>query len=158
MQYLSDSPEQTQRLGRALGAQLLPGDLVCLEGGPGAGKTCLAAAIGQGWGALHPLTSPTFTLIHEHRRAADDSTLSHLDCYRLRDAHEALQAGLERALDGLGPTLIEWPERVAAALPADRLCIALAMPAPGRRRLQMVARGERHACLLAALQPHLTGA
>ena len=152
MQLISDSPAQTQQLGLALGAQLLPGDLICLDGSLGAGKTWLAAAIGRGWGALQPLTSPTYTLIHEHRRQRDDSTLHHLDCYRLRDAREALQAGLEDALGGCGPTLIEWPGRVAAALPRERLWLELEILSAKRRRLQLNAVGERHEMLLAALQ------
>ncbi len=158
MQLISDSPAQTRQLGMALGAQLLPGDLICLDGGLGAGKTWLAAAIGQGWGALHPLTSPTYTLIHEHRRQRDDTTLFHLDCYRLRDAQEALQAGLEDALGGCGPALIEWPERVAAALPPERLWVSLESLAPTRRRLRVNSVGERHQVLLALwLQPQVAG-
>ena len=158
MQLISDSPAETHQLGLTLGAQLLPGDLICLDGNLGAGKTWLAAAIGQGWGALQPLTSPTYTLIHEHRRQRDDSTLYHLDCYRLRDAREALQAGLEEALSGCGPALIEWPGRIAAALPRERLWLELEILSATRRRLQMSAVGERHEALLAALQPCAPGA
>lgn len=151
MQVISEGPAQTRRLGMALGAQLRPGDLVCLAGGLGAGKTWLAAAIGEGWGAQQPLTSPTFTLIHEHRRASDDAVLFHVDCYRLRDAREALQAGLEDALAGQGPALIEWPERIVEILPAERLWISLEILGQERRRLHLCARGERHARLPAAL-------
>lgn len=158
MQLISESPAQTRLAGMALGAQLLPGDLICLEGGLGAGKTWLAAAIGQGWGAQPALTSPTFTIMHEHRRAQDESILFHLDCYRLRDAEEALQAGLERALAGAGPAVIEWPGRIVAALPAERLWIRLEMLAPEQRRLELVAVGERHRALTGALAGLAAGA
>ncbi len=152
MQLLSESPQQTRRLGLALGAQLLPGDLVCLSGPLGAGKTWLAAAIGSGWGALQPLASPTFTLLHEHRRRHDATTLHHLDCYRLRDADEALQAGLATAFAGDGPALLEWPERITAILPPQRLWIELEILTPGRRRLTCTAGDARHQALLRALQ------
>lgn len=151
VQLVSDSPAQSRDLGLALGAQLQPGDVICLAGSLGAGKTWLAAATGVGWGALPPLTSPTFTLIHEHRRARDDSTLFHLDCYRLRNAGEATQAGLEEALAGYGPALIEWPERIVEILPAERLWISLDILGPERRRLQLQGAGARHKQLLSAL-------
>ena len=151
VQLVSHSPAQSRELGLALGAQLQPGDVVCLAGSLGAGKTWLAAAMGIGWGALQPLTSPTFTLIHEHRRARDDCTLFHVDCYRLRNAGEATQAGIEEALAGYGPALIEWPERIVEVLPAERLWISLDILGPERRRLQLQAVGARHELLLSVL-------
>lgn len=152
MRVISDNPTQTQLAGVALGALLQPGDLICLSGALGAGKTCLAAAIGRGWGAQPPLTSPTFTLVHEHGRDSDDGVLFHVDCYRLRDALEAMQAGLEDALSGQGPALIEWPERMREALPPERLCVSLEILGPARRCLWLKASGERHEGLLQAFQ------
>ena len=152
MQTVSDCPEQSQKLGMALGARLQPGDVICLAGGLGAGKTWLAAAIGRGWGALQPLTSPTFTLLHEHQRARDDSRLFHADCYRLRDAGEALQAGLAEALAGHGPVVIEWPERISGILPREHLWISLEILGSERRRIVSCAVGGRHEGLLAILQ------
>lgn len=152
MRVISDNPTRTQQAGVALGALLRPGDLICLSGAMGAGKTCLAAAIGRGWGALPPLTSPTFTLVHEHGRSADDDVLYHVDCYRLRDAHDAMQAGLEDALSGQGPALIEWPERMEQALPAERLWVSLEILGAARRGMLLKARGDRHEALLHAFQ------
>ena len=152
MRVISDNPGETQQAGVALGALLQPGDLICLSGGLGAGKTCLAAAIGRGWGAQPPLTSPTFTLVHEHGRDLDDGVLYHVDCYRLRDALDAMQAGLEDALSGQGPALIEWPERMAEALPPERMWVSLEILGPARRCIRLKARGERHEDLLQALQ------
>ncbi|MCS7071697.1 MAG: tRNA (adenosine(37)-N6)-threonylcarbamoyltransferase complex ATPase subunit type 1 TsaE, partial [Anaerolinea sp.] len=83
LDIISSSPEQTQRLGMRLGTLLRPGDLVCLSGDLGAGKTIFAAGIGLGWGAIPPLTSPTFNLVHIHTRRQDAQRLYHLDCYRL---------------------------------------------------------------------------
>ncbi len=152
MRVISDSPLQTQQAGERLGTLLQAGDLICLSGGLGAGKTCLAAAIGRGWGGLPPLTSPTYTLVHEHRRQQDDGVLFHIDCYRLQDASEAMQAGLEEALDGQGPALIEWPERLGAGLPAERLWVSLEITGPASRFIQLKASGERHESLLKTFQ------
>ncbi len=148
MRVISGSPLQTQQAGETLGTLLQPGDLICLSGGLGAGKTCLAAAIGKGWGGLPPLTSPTYTLVHEHRRNRDDGVLFHIDCYRLQDASEAMQAGLEEALDGQGTALIEWPERLGDALPPERLWVSLEITGPASRCIQLQACGERHESLL----------
>src|SRR5258706_9835 len=79
----SHSAEQTQRLGARLGSLLQVGDIICLSGDMGAGKTVFSAGIGRGWGAKTPLTSPTFNLVHDHTRDADSQHLYHLDCYRL---------------------------------------------------------------------------
>ncbi len=152
MRVISDNPTQTQLAGVALGRLLQPGDLICLSGALGAGKTCLAAAIGRGWGAQPALTSPTFTLVHEHGRDSDDGVLFHIDCYRLRDAFDAMQAGLEDALSGQGPALIEWPERVGEALPEERLWVSLEILGPARRHLRLKANGERHKGLITAFQ------
>ncbi|NLX11994.1 MAG: tRNA (adenosine(37)-N6)-threonylcarbamoyltransferase complex ATPase subunit type 1 TsaE, partial [Chloroflexi bacterium] len=95
MQLTSHSVEQTLHLGRALGELLRPGDLICLAGDLGAGKTALTRGIGAGWGAREAVTSPTFTLIHEHRRPQDDQVLYHVDCYRLHGAEDAWNIGLD---------------------------------------------------------------
>ena len=83
LDFLSHGAGQTQRYGVRLGELLEPGDLVCLSGGLGAGKTCLSNGIGRGFGIAEPLTSPTFTLMNEYRRPGDGRTIVHVDCYRL---------------------------------------------------------------------------
>jgi tRNA threonylcarbamoyladenosine biosynthesis protein TsaE len=93
LDIISHSVEQTQRLGARLGTLLQPGDLICLSGDMGAGKTVFAAGIGKGWGTQTVVTSPTFNLIHEYRRNQDAQRLFHLDCYRLRGASDAEAIG-----------------------------------------------------------------
>ncbi|MFN8452055.1 MAG: tRNA (adenosine(37)-N6)-threonylcarbamoyltransferase complex ATPase subunit type 1 TsaE [Anaerolineae bacterium] len=117
LDLISHSAEQTRRLGARLGALLQPGDVVCLSGDLGAGKTAFAAGIGAGWGAKVPVTSPTFNLVHEHERDGDGQILYHLDCYRIHTAADALTIGLDDILSGNGPVVIEWPEHIEAALP-----------------------------------------
>jgi tRNA threonylcarbamoyladenosine biosynthesis protein TsaE len=145
----SHSPEQTQRLGVRLGELLRAGDLVCLEGALGAGKTCLAQGIGRGCGITEPLISPTFTFIHEYQRAQDSLALYHVDLYRITDASEVLGLGLDDYLDDRSAIMvIEWPERAGELLPEERLWILMRRMAGKKRILLFSAQGARYETLL----------
>jgi tRNA threonylcarbamoyladenosine biosynthesis protein TsaE len=149
LDIISHSAEQTQRLGTRLGALLQARDIICLSGDMGAGKTVFAAGIGKGWGAETPITSPTFNLVHEHRRAKDSQRLLHLDCYRLESAADADSIGLDDILDGTGPVIFEWPEHIEPALPRQRLWIELRVLDATRRNFILEASGKRYEELLA---------
>src|SRR5579859_4987660 len=125
LELISQSHDQTVRLGARLGELAQPGDLITLSGTLGAGKTAFASGFGQGWGAKEPVNSPTFVFVHEHHRAADPVRLYHLDCYRLRDESDAESIGLSDMLADNAVLLIEWPERIALHLPIERLAIHL---------------------------------
>lgn len=157
LEVISYSAEQTQRLGARLGMLLQPGDLVCLSGDLGAGKTVFAAGIGKGWGAATLLTSPTFALIHVHERAADQHKLYHLDCYRLEGPADADNIGLDDVLMGNGPIIFEWPERIKAALPDQRLWIDLRVLETTRRLFNFQAAGPRALALLEAFRGSANG-
>ncbi|OPX86949.1 MAG: tRNA threonylcarbamoyladenosine biosynthesis protein TsaE [Pelotomaculum sp. PtaB.Bin013] len=107
-------------MGKKLGALLRPGDVVCLNGDLGAGKTRFAQGVACGMGVDGPVTSPTFTIINEYLGRLP---LYHMDFYRLEDALELEDLGYEEYFYGSGVTVIEWPERVAELLPAVRLDI-----------------------------------
>ena len=92
-EFFSRSPEQTRRVGMRLGALLRPGDLVCLQGDLGAGKTTLVQGMAGGWGALDAASSPTFVLVNAYRRA-DDSAFHHFDAYRVESLGEAEELDL----------------------------------------------------------------
>jgi len=149
LDFVSHSAEQTQRLGVRLGELLRSGDLVCLSGDLGTGKTTFAAGVGRGWGALQPVTSPTFILVNEYPRPGDGLTLYHVDCYRVENAREALDFGLAEILDSAGAVLIEWAERIQSALPRERLWIALRHVGETKRGLMFMASGARYERLLA---------
>ena len=122
----------TARLGAAVERALRPGEAVCLFGPLGAGKTSFARGLIRA--ATQPdeeVPSPTFTLVqtYEGRRFP----LAHFDLYRLSDAAEAYELGLDEALD-VGAAVIEWPERLGGDLPPDRLEAELLF-APGGGRL-----------------------
>lgn len=142
---------RTEAIGAALGALLAPGDVVCLSGELGAGKTVFSRGIGAGWGASLPLSSPTYNLVHEHARPADDTRLYHLDFYRIEDAREAETLAIDDILDSGDVFIFEWPERILEMLPAERLWIDITMRQDDARDLEFVARGERYRALIDAL-------
>ena len=147
LEFISHSPEQTVRLGARLGELLISGDLLCLSGELGAGKTTFVTGIGRGWGALESVTSPTFVLVNEYRRA-DGLCLRHMDSYRLTSARDALALGLEDLLDAAGAMLIEWPERILEVLPRERLNLKLTWVTDTKRSFRLEAAGARYERLL----------
>jgi tRNA threonylcarbamoyladenosine biosynthesis protein TsaE len=149
---MSLSPDQTLRLGIRLGKLLKPKMLLCLAGDMGAGKTVLTSGIGQGWGAIERVTSPTFTLVHEHRRAADKSKLYHLDCYRLKGSSDLESIGFDEILDSNGIVIVEWPERILDALPKERLWLEMKVVDDTRRNISIEAEGKEHKDMLEIFQ------
>jgi tRNA threonylcarbamoyladenosine biosynthesis protein TsaE len=147
LDFISHAPEQTARLGVRLGERLLPGDVLCLGGELGSGKTTFASGVGRGWGVLEAVTSPTFVLVNEYRRA-DGLRLYHLDCYRLRSGAEALALGFEDLLDAGGVMLIEWPEHILEVLPPERLNVRLRWVDTEKRGFRLEAMGARYLALL----------
>ena len=152
MRWTSDAPARTAAIGSALGRQLQPGDVICLSGLLGAGKTVFSRGIGAGWGAVPALTSPTYNLAHEHRRARDDQQLAHIDLYRISGAADAETLGLDEMLDGETIVIMEWPERIREALPPAHLWIDIELLAGERRELVFRARGARYARLIDSLR------
>lgn len=141
------SAAATRDLGARLGELATAGDVIALVGPLGAGKTELARGIARGLGVEEAIASPTFVLVAEHPGRVP---VFHVDCYRLAGAEDALAAGIldERCADGV--TVIEWADRLGAALPAGRLEIAIDGAGDDPRRVDMRATDARHARLLAA--------
>lgn len=115
-------PDATSALGRGLASAARPGDVLCLWGDLGAGKTHLAKAFGAGLGVTDTITSPSFILMAEY---AGRLPLFHLDLYRLADASDALAGGLIDDRQAAGVTLVEWPDRLGDALPGRRLDVRI---------------------------------
>jgi tRNA threonylcarbamoyladenosine biosynthesis protein TsaE len=134
LNIISHSEEQTRRYGAKLGMLLRKGDVICLSGDMGAGKTVFTSGIGTGWGSLYPVTSPTFVLVHEHKREKDRQRLYHLDCYRLENPRDVVSIGFDDLLDS-GTLIIEWPERIESALPSAYLWVDLRVVDDTRRNL-----------------------
>jgi tRNA threonylcarbamoyladenosine biosynthesis protein TsaE len=157
LDIISHGADQTQRLGARLGTLLQPGDIICLSGDMGAGKTVFTAGIGQGWGTEVPVTSPTYNLVHVHQRQKDKQRLYHLDCYRLQGAADAATIDLDELLDGYGPMVLEWPERIESVLPTGRLWITLRILEQHRRNFVFKATGTRHKALIESFRERAYG-
>jgi tRNA threonylcarbamoyladenosine biosynthesis protein TsaE len=132
-------PAATTALGQSMGAVAEAGDLVCLWGELGAGKTHLAKAFGAGLGVTDTITSPSFILMAEYEGRLP---LFHIDPYRLASAEDALAGGLIDDRQATGVTLIEWPERLGDALPLDRLDVRIDGTGDEARTITLIAWSE----------------
>ena len=110
------SVEETWALARAFAAELKPGDVVCLEGDLGAGKTTFVQGLAAALGVKGRVTSPTFCIVQEHRGA--DCFLVHMDLYRLTGEDDVLAIGWEDYLAEGAILAVEWPERAGSLIPA----------------------------------------
>jgi tRNA threonylcarbamoyladenosine biosynthesis protein TsaE len=155
LEVFSRSPEQTRRVGMRLGGFLEPGDVICLQGDLGAGKTTLVQGLAQGWGSLDDVSSPTYVLVNIYRRP-DANRLFHLDAYRLENISEAEELDIEDMLNQ-GPVVIEWSERMVPILPDERLWIQLSYQDDEHRSMVITAHGERYIHLLAEIRQSVFG-
>ena len=150
LEFISRSPEQTRRVGTRLGTMLEFGDVVCLCGELGAGKTTFAQGIVQGWGAIDTATSPTFVLVNNYSRP-DGQVINHLDAFRLQTAQEAEDLDLIDLIEK-GILLVEWPEKIRSALPENNLWIEMNWIAEQQRRMVLFSHGEHYSWLLNKLR------
>lgn len=155
LDFVSKSPDQTRRIGMRLGALLQAGDLICLQGDLGAGKTTLVQGMAQGWGTLDSVSSPTFVLVNVYRRA-DETQFFHMDAYRIDSAPEGEELDLDTMLDS-GPLLIEWAERLEKILPRERLWVALEHVSEEHRQMRFEAHGKRYDALVSELRQSMFG-
>jgi len=155
MDFFSRSPEQTRRIGMRLGSALQAGDLICLQGELGAGKTTFVQGIAQGWGSLDSVSSPTFILVNIYRRA-DKNQLFHMDAYRLDSTPEAEELDLDSML-AEGALIVEWPERMAGLIPTERLWINLEHVDDEEREMIFKANGKRYDELLDVVRHSVVG-
>lgn len=155
LEFFSRSTEQTRRVGMRLGGLVQPGDIICLQGDLGAGKTTLVQGLAQGWGSLDPVSSPTFIIINTYRRP-DHRHLYHMDAYRIESTPEAAELDIDEMLSQ-GSLLVEWPELIENILPRERMWILLEYVAEEHRRMLITATGKNYDVLLNALRHDLFG-
>ncbi len=146
IEIISRSSEQTRRVGMRLGGLIQPGDVICLVGDLGAGKTTLVQGLAAGWGSLDPVSSPTFVLVNVYRKV-EQARLFHLDAYRMSGPAEAIDLDLDEMLEQ-GPLVVEWADRIESALPEERIWVSLQWVDEDQRDLVFSARGARHQLLL----------
>jgi tRNA threonylcarbamoyladenosine biosynthesis protein TsaE len=144
----SSSPAETIALGEVLGRAARAGDLLCLWGDLGAGKTQLAKGIARGLDIDATVNSPTFVLMAEYPGRVP---LFHVDLYRLADAADALAGGVvdERQADGV--TVVEWPERMGDVLPASRLDVRIHGTGDDPREIELVSGDPAYARFVEAV-------
>ena len=146
LEVKSNNPEQTRGLGARLGGALQTGDMICLQGELGAGKTTFVQGIAQGWGSLDSVSSPTFILVNAYRRA-DGGQIFHMDAYRLDSTGEAEELDLDSML-AEGALIIEWPERMQGLISNERLWVEFTQSGEEEREMKFNARGKRYESLL----------
>ncbi|MCI0347040.1 MAG: tRNA (adenosine(37)-N6)-threonylcarbamoyltransferase complex ATPase subunit type 1 TsaE [Chloroflexi bacterium] len=151
----SPAPEATFELGRRLASAARPGDVICLWGELGAGKTVLAKGVGAGLAVTTPMSSPSFILMAEH---AGRLPLFHLDLYRLASADEAIAGGLLDGRQASGVTIIEWPDRLGPAAPSERLDVHIDGGGDDVRSIRLRAIGEAYRRYLDAATDVVAGA
>lgn len=125
----SEQEKTTYKIGFKLGTMLERGDVVCLTGDLGAGKTTMAKAISEALGVKEDVTSPTFTIIHEY---AGRIPVYHFDAYRIRKIEEAEDLGFEEYFYGEGVCIVEWASVIEEIIPEKRLWIHISSGGEGR--------------------------
>lgn len=138
--------EYTHALGATLGKIVRGGDVLALQGDLGAGKTNFVQGLARGLDIIEDVNSPTFILANEY--TGGRLPLYHIDAYRIEHAAQAEGFGLDDYLNGEGVTVVEWAERVRAALPRDILWIQFDYVSESERHLQANAYGPRAGELL----------
>ena len=137
--FNSQSESDTDRFGAALANALPETAAIALLGTLGAGKTRLVQAVAASLGVEAEVTSPTFVLCQQYH---GKRMIYHLDAYRLHDSDEFLELGVDEYFEGPGITFIEWADRVADCLPADRLEIHIEVTGKSSRTFTVKATGE----------------
>lgn len=155
MDFLSRSPEQTRLIGRTLGRSLQTGDVICLQGDLGAGKTTFVQGIAQGWGSQDAVSSPTFIIVNVYRDSGEGQ-LFHLDAYRLDSVLEAEELDLNLMLTQ-GPLIVEWPERMEGLIPPEHLWVMLDHVDQEERRMKFFSHGNRYDDLLEVVRNATAG-
>jgi tRNA threonylcarbamoyladenosine biosynthesis protein TsaE len=134
---------------------LQTGDVLCLAGDLGSGKTTFVQGIAAGWGSLDPVSSPSFVLVNVYR-GEDEQRLYHLDAYRLANAAQAADLDLDAMLES-GPLVVEWADHIQEALPAENLLANFVWIDENQRDMVFSARGTRYQNLLAAIRKQIFG-
>ncbi len=133
MEYITNSPEETEELGRRLAAVLTPGSVVAYSGDLGAGKTAFTRGLARGLGIEGGVTSPTFTIVNEYEGGR--MPLFHFDMYRLGGEEELFDIGWDDYLARGGVCAVEWSENVAGALEGDEVRVDIRRGAHDQQRI-----------------------
>ena len=134
MEFLTNSPEETEKVGAALGNILAPGTVIAYRGDLGAGKTAFTRGLARGLGYGEPVTSPTYTIVNEY--LGGRMPLFHFDMYRLASSDDLWDIGWDDYLDRNGVCAVEWSENVSDAL-EDAILITIHKTGENSRRIEI---------------------
>ena len=147
MKLFSNAVKDTIVIGKIIARNAKKGDIICLFGNFGSGKTVLTKGIAEGLGVdKKNIVSPSFVLLREYLKAR--IPLFHFDLYRLKDPKDILDIGYEEYLFGEGVTVIEWADRLNSLKPEEFLSINLSVKGSSKRQLVFKAYGNHHKALL----------
>ena len=132
MEFLTNSPEETEKVGCALGNILSSGAVIAYRGDLGAGKTAFTRGLARGLGYSEPVTSPTYTIVNEY--LGGRLPLFHFDMYRLTSSDDLWDIGWEDYLDRGGICAVEWSENVADAM-EDAITVCIEKTGDNSRRI-----------------------
>ena len=122
MEYVSNSCSDTEKIAYDFSQKLKSGDVVCMYGEMGVGKTAFVRGLARGLDITEPITSPTFTIVNEY---SGRLTLYHFDVYRIDDPDEMYEIGYDEYIDGDGVSVIEWPQLIDDMLPYKRYNVTI---------------------------------
>ena len=122
MLYKSNSAKETENISKAFSKTLKAGDVVCLWGDLGVGKTAFAGGLSKGLGVTEYISSPTFTVVNCYE---GNLPVYHFDVYRISDSEEMYEIGYEEYVYGDGVSIIEWPGLISDILPEERYDITI---------------------------------
>ena len=140
MEYVSNSPAETEALGAALAGRLKPGAVVAFSGDLGAGKTAFVRGMARGLDIPERVTSPTFTIVNEYEGGR--LPLFHFDMYRLSSSDELFDIGWEDYLVRGGVCAVEWSENVSDALEADCIRVDIRRGGHDNQRIITIEGGD----------------
>ncbi len=149
LELVSQSPEQTQKLGVRIGELALLGDVFLLVGELGTGKTCLTQGIAWGLGIKEYALSPSFVIMRE---LYGRLPLYHIDLYRLDRIEESMELGLDDYLYGRGVCVVEWAEKALSILPKKHLLIKISYLSDTGRSFEIKPSGQRYSELVEQLR------
>ena len=150
LRLMSNGPDETREIGRILGQQAQAGDLFLLEGGLGAGKTCLTQGIAWGLGVEGYARSPSFVIITRYRGRL---SLYHIDLFRVEGDQELWDLGLEEYFGAEGVCVVEWADRAPGVFPPESVSIAMEYGQMETERLVTITPPDGFKGRLEALRP-----
>lgn len=133
MEFISHSPEETEKFAYDLARRITPPRVICLTGDLGAGKTAFTRGFARYFGIEKGVSSPTFIIMH---RYAGSEIINHYDLYRIADFDELLDIGFEEQIES-GISIIEWPDSFMEYLPEDKIVIKITRLSDNERLISM---------------------